>query len=344
MADKVREVTANNTWVKADLHASHIADFLGHLVAASYASPKMIDKMPPGYDFLPPYEFPHPIGKNRGRTALAGEVVAAMGDQTQHQLFGLIVWRFHNTKAAFTKFHPLLERFRDNEDLNMLREGMREVYDESRAKTYLFSTCDGRRGTGKKSYREAVLTNLGSWWESAKHAARILQDPATTSTTWHDAFLKEVVPRLPCWGYDYWPKFLYGDIGHHIAKDNIDLDSCTMVGIGCRSLLKKWGIHLPKTGFASQRQGLEAVREIRRIVAAVVASGLHAGIEAARREAGLVILTSYDVQVQSCECKRGFSLPPRIAAARTLLWTSTVEKPKRSPIGRGDTAKKQRHM
>ena len=30
---------------------------------------------------------------------------------------------------------------------------------------------------------------------------------------------------------------------------------------------------MPKTGFASQRQGLEAVREIRRIVAAVVASG-----------------------------------------------------------------------
>ena len=59
----------------------------------------------------------------------------------------------------------------------------------------------------------------------------------------------------------------------------------------------------------------------------VVASGLHAGIEAARQEAGLVKLTSYDIQVQSCECKRGFHLSARIAGARAQLHTVASEFP-----------------
>ena len=48
----VSEATADNAWSKAE-HWQHSADCLGHLVAASYASPELSAKTPEGYGFLP---------------------------------------------------------------------------------------------------------------------------------------------------------------------------------------------------------------------------------------------------------------------------------------------------
>ena len=69
--------------------------------------------------------------------------------------------------------------------------------------------------------------------------------------------------------------------------------------------------------------GLEALRELRDCVTAVLNSGKHAGLEAAKEE-GLKTLTVYDLQVQMCECKRGYNLLARIQNARGKL-VATVE-------------------
>ena len=55
----VEKQTGGNTWIKPE-HGGHIADFLAHIVAASFASLELYDKTPVGvYDFLP-CVFPHP--------------------------------------------------------------------------------------------------------------------------------------------------------------------------------------------------------------------------------------------------------------------------------------------
>ena len=73
----VRSATEGNRWVEAS-HGNCIADFLGHLAAASYASPELHAKTPAGYSFLPRVAFPHPDGTNRGRTAIAKSIVGVM--------------------------------------------------------------------------------------------------------------------------------------------------------------------------------------------------------------------------------------------------------------------------
>ena len=84
-----------------------------------------------------------------------------------------------------------------------------------------------------------------------------------------------------------------------------------MVGSGPREMLELWNIKLPMVGKRGQEQGLEALRELRQCVATVFASRKHAGLLAAQRDAGLRPLTVYDIQVQGCECKRGYKRPPK---------------------------------
>ena len=74
-----------------------------------------------------------------------------------------------------------------------------------------------------------------------------------------------------------------------------------------------------RRGSQQATPALEALRELRAVVNKVLESGQHAGLERARAEAQLGLLTVYDLQVQSCECKRGFCLVPRVAKARPLL-------------------------
>ena len=104
--------------------------------------------------------------------------------------------------------------------------------------------------------------HLADWWSASQRAAEVLLNDATTPDSWHRTFVEEIVPRLPCFGLDYWPKFLYGDIGHHVAPTKVDLQRYTIVGVGCRKLLQVWGLTLPKDGRAAQGPGLDVVREL----------------------------------------------------------------------------------
>ena len=177
----VREATEGNTYIKAADHWEYIADFLAHLVAASFASPELTAKTPPGYDFLPRVAFPHPNGENRGRTALAKNIAQAMGLHIRHQVFALVVWRYYNTKEAWEKLHPLLVEFAQtdgtDEDVDKLKNNIERIYGDNKEKSYLFSNGDGRRSPGgADSWRQAVNKNIGSWWDASKCAANILLD------------------------------------------------------------------------------------------------------------------------------------------------------------------------
>lgn len=258
-----------------------------------------------------------------------------LGPQLSHQIFGDIVWRYHNDEKALDALRPLLLKFRDDGDMQALRQGVEAMYaadpEKAKRKSHLFSTGDARRCTGgHESYRAAVLASLQKWWEAAQHAAGILEDTATTPSSWHERFLKEVVPKLPCFG-PYWSKYVYGDVVEHLAAERADLKDFTMVGPGCAYWLRFMGLPLQR-GKKEQQQGVEALRELRGVVNKVLESGLHAGLEKARAQARLQSLTAYDVQVQSCECKRGFKMPARVAAARDVLWEHGPKKPARARL------------
>ena len=204
--------------------------------------------------------------------------------------------------------------------------------DQAKNKSHLFSTGDAVRSTGgHASWRAAVLGSLEKWWGAAQHAASILEDPATTPASWHLRFQREVLPKMSCFG-PYWSKYVYGDVGERVAAEKADLVNYTMVGPGCVYWLRFMG--LPVQQGKVQQQGLEALRELRDVVNKVIESGRHCGLEAARARAQLAPLTVYDVQVQSCEAKRGFKMVPRVAAARKQLWGGH-RQPKHAEAGAG---------
>ena len=92
---------------------------------------------------------------------------------------------------------------------------------------------------------------------------------------------------------------------------------------------KMWGIDMPQNGKRVQEVGLQVIRELQRIVTAVYDSGKHAGIEAAKKEAGLRPLSSYDVQVQGCECIASRFPPSRLkATTRVVLEEGGTEQTK----------------
>ena len=146
-----------------------------------------------GYDFLPRVEFPHPRCEERKRTQIAGEILDNMKD-TKHQIFALIVWRFHNTKEAWKELKSSLMNF--DEDVEKLKNDTEKAYEKDPSPSYLFSTGDGRMGVGG-GWREAVLRNLGAWWTSSKLAAEVLTDEGPTPEIWHDKVIKKIVPSLP---------------------------------------------------------------------------------------------------------------------------------------------------
>ena len=245
-----------------------------------------------------------------------------LGPKVSLQIFGIILWRYHNTEDAWAALKPLLLKFSEGEDLQVLRQGVEAMYladpAKARLKSHLFSTGDAIRSTGgHASWRAAAIGALGQWWEAAQCAATILEDPATTPAIWHRRFLEEVLAKLPCFG-PYWSKYVYGDISEHIAGDKADLQVFTMVGPGCLYWLRFMGLPL-RQGSQQATPALEALRELRDVVNKVLESGQHAGLERARAEAQLGLLTVYDLQVQSCECKRGLCLVPRVAKAKPLL-------------------------
>ena len=295
-------------------HAPHIAKYLGHLVAASFQSKERQAQAPRGYDFLPQRSFPHPTGWARERTPIAREVAQTMGDSSADQIFGLILFRFHNTREAWKSLREPLGEFAratDAERFDRLLERLRLLYPQSLP----FSKGDGRPFNRNGAF---VLKNLANWRDAALVAAEALQDPRATPETWHAFFLASVLPKLPGWGF-YWAKFLYGDIGQHVAPHKCDLARFSVIGPGCSALLRSWGLRLPKTERAAQKPALEVLRELRLLISAVFDSKRHAGLEAARARALLQLPTVRDLQVQACECKRGYKLNPQSAAARKPL-------------------------
>ena len=326
VAHVVVQATKNNTWVKPE-HIPYVSDFVAHLVAASFASPARYEQTPPGYNFLS-NAFPHPNGGARHRTQLAGELVAALGPELRHQIFGLTVWRFHNTAAAKDVLQPLLDNFRADENTASLRSGLAKAYaagpPDNLGRTpsdnsYLFS-ADGLRGGPGGSYRNKVLVNLDAWWQTSQRLAAVLAKPDTEPRTWHAQFLEEIFERTPCYG-NYWAKFLYGDIGSHLAGSKADLAGFTVIGPGCFEMFESWGLVFQGSVTERQRQGLEGVNELRLVVQAIFQTNAHPGIQCARDAAGLQEPSAYDLQVQCCEEKRGLreKLHSRLASTRKPL-------------------------
>ena len=67
-----------------------------------------------------------------------------------------------------------------------------------------------------------LLQSLPQWWDASQRAAALLTDPLTTPHLWYEDFMR-IFPRLPLHGYGYWPKFLWGDIGMHLAPKEWNL-------------------------------------------------------------------------------------------------------------------------
>jgi len=309
-----------------DVDRRRIADFLGHHVAASFQNEAHYQQMPEGYDFLPKedglgLQFPHPNVGMRGRTQLAEEVCAAVeeaGGDRIWQIFALILFRFHNTEDAWKRLKEPLQLsacVHEPGKLNLLPqlvERLRKLYAES---ALPFSQGDSRHQPNRNG--EFVLKSLSKWYTAAVRADAVLAAAATTPVTWHEHFLQEMLPKLPGFGH-YWAKYLYGDIGL-LLTNKCDLERFTVIGPGCADLLRSWGLQLPKSASAYQQPALEILRELREVVSAVFDSRQHAGIERARKFAHLQLPTVYDLQVASCECKRGHKLISHVAKERQRL-------------------------
>jgi len=158
--EAVREIVealcADNVWMKQE-QVPHISDYIAHLAAASYATAAHCEQTPEGYTFLK-CGFPHPNGNKRERTKIAKEVVEALGTKKSHQIFWIIVWRFHNTKEAWEALRPLLQQFRDDEDIGALRAAVKATYETlGKKRSHLLSTGDAiRTSGGHASWRAAV--------------------------------------------------------------------------------------------------------------------------------------------------------------------------------------------
>ena len=158
--------------------------------------------------------------------------------------------------------------------------------------------------------------SLERWWSAAQHAAAILKDATTTPGSWHQMFQQRVLPELPCFG-PYWSKYVYGA---HIAGDKADLHDFSIIGPGCEKWLRLIGLQLGNGAQQVQERDLQALRELRDIVNHVIESKRHRGIEEARAAGRLEPLTAYDIQVQACECKRGYGMiSATVAAMRAPL-------------------------
>ena len=156
-----------------------------------------------------------------------------------------------------------------------------------------------------------MLENLDAWWQASQRLATVLAKPDTEPQTWHTDFMEEIFERTPCYGND-WAKFLYGDIGSHLAGSKADLARFTGIGPGCFEMLDTWGLVFHGSVTERQRQGLEAVNELRLVVQAIFQAGAHRGIQRARDDANLQEPSAYE------------------ASPCPLITTGYLERPTRS--------------
>ena len=316
VATFVEDILKKSEYLKV-VSPHNIEDYIGHLVAASFQNEANSQQMPAGYNFLPEgCQFPHPNAEVRMRTKLAGELCEAVkeaGGDGEWQIFADILFRFHNTAKAGKNLKVLLQSWdiiHGWEDIlkgepdaklrNHLGPELEKLYAEG---ALPFSDCDSSYPETKHKNKDFVIQNLDKWYAAAVEANAVLQKVSTTPESWHTHFLKKMLKNLPGFGL-YWSKFVYGDIGLHISK-KCDLDQFSVIGPGCIALLKSWGLQLPKSESACQQPAMEILRELRGVVSAVFESHQHPGIEVARQFGQLQLPSLYDLQVASCECKRG---------------------------------------
>ena len=99
------------------------------------------------------------------------------------------------------------------------------------------------------------------------------------------------------YGWGYWAKYIWGDIGYWVAPELCDFNTTTFVGTGAFQQLKYLGYSFPqKNPRERQLAGMKALRELQG----------KANAKRARGELGddMDNLTTYDIQVQCCLCKR----------------------------------------
>ena len=118
----------------------------------------------------------------------------------------------------------------------------------------------------------------------------------TTPAMWHEDFLK-TVPGLPMYGWNYWAKYIYGDIAHWVAPELSDLNTTTFVGTGAFQQLEYLGYSFPqKNPRERQLAGMKALRELQ--------GKANAKLERGELGDNMDPLSTYDTQVQCCLCKR----------------------------------------
>ena len=161
LLEQLPDILRHNVWIRPE-HAEHVAKFVQHIVAASFANPESVSTTPEGYRVLS-YVAPHPVTTLRARTAIDAEIASIMPNKAL-SIFAAIVFRYHNTGEAWAQLKPRLLQYVEHRDLETLRQSMREMYAGSEDPSYLFSIGDGIRHSGPHSWREAAVTALEAHW------------------------------------------------------------------------------------------------------------------------------------------------------------------------------------
>ena len=131
----------------------------------------------------------HPNALRRKRSQKAGQLVAALhvpATQSAERgnavaIFGLLLCRYHNTAEAFDDFTPLLVRFQQHQDVNVLRRELLHQY-ATRGRAFYFTGLGGRKKDGRRGQPQysprlqaalgakapplwaCVLQSLPQWW------------------------------------------------------------------------------------------------------------------------------------------------------------------------------------
>ena len=291
-------------------HSAAIAEHIRHIVAASFAAPEYYLRTPHGYPHLA-RETPFPNMEMRPRTRLVADLVASLqrvAAEEDHvyehtlslQVFGVLVFRFHNTPEFLDAMREHILAFARLESTDRLATALQQAYAlEPNNPAYLFSVGDGIRSAMRQgSWRAAALAALPKWFSASKMIAKKLR-AGPRPEEFHRYFIQTAAPRIPGFGVNYWLKFVWGDLTH-IAPAAVELQLFSLVGVGAISMLCQWGLRRPQRGlsaYAQQCHWLDCVRELRLLVWIVMQSTAVRGIRAARSMRGLKDLTVYDHQV-----------------------------------------------
>jgi len=317
------------------------------LVAFAFGSPRQASRTPPDYDMFV-REVPHPNAERRSRTSIVADIVgsvqvaipsAPLAWQMSWEVFGVVVFTYHNTEAFWQQFEPHFLHFIVDGWIESLQGALLLIYSSSASPSFLFSLGDGRR-VRRPSWQAAAVANLPAWLDGACALAGFMMERPSPDA-FYEGFVSRCIGMFPLFGLEYWGKFLYGRLAL-IAPGCVDLLHFTIGGVGAATVLHRWGLRripaalppaartprprstagsTPRSTVQRQAMLLEQVRELRGLVGACFHDARIRGIRMACALAQLTTPTAYDLQVMLCETKRVDNMPARIAATRALLHT-----------------------